>query len=130
MTGWLLDLAPTVPAAPLSGWSIFSIITSGVAALSVLGTFLYVRETKRKIAAEAKKLEVEPEVLLSQSAMEMLREARIDAKSARSEAKESKAYANALAAHVVELETVLRGHGITPPPFRWPPIGLVSDDSA
>jgi hypothetical protein len=94
---------------------------SALGGLGGLAAFAYVSVTRRKINAEARKLEVEPDVLISQQAMEMY-----DRMAKR--AKDAEAKADALAAHIVELERVLREHGITPPPFRWPPLGLVSGD--
>lgn len=91
---------------------------STIGTLGGLSAFFYVRANLTKIRAEAKKLEVEPDVLISQQAMEMY-----DRMAQR--AKDAEAKADALAAHIVELEQVLREHGITPPPFRWPPLGLV-----
>lgn len=98
-------------------------VFTAVSALGGLGglvAFAYVSVTRRKINAEARKLEVEPDVLLSKQAMEMYdRVSR--------EAKDATARADALAAHMIELEQILRQHGITPPPFRWPPITVVRD---
>jgi len=96
---------------------------SALGGLGGLGALFYVGVTRRKINAEARKLEVEPDVLISQQAMNMYDRVSREAKDARQRA-------DALAAHVIELETILREHGIVPPPFRWPPLGLVNDDTA
>lgn len=94
---------------------------SALGGLTGIATFAYVTATRRKINAEAAKLEVEPNVLLSQAAMEMYD--RVTARLRETEAKNER-----LETHVRELETVLREHGITPP--RWPPLESVRGDSA
>lgn len=94
-------------------------VVSGLGTLGTLAVFFYVREMRRKLLAEAKKLEVEPEVLLSQQAMDMFD--RVVRQLRTAEAKNER-----LEAHVRELEVVLRQHNITPPP--WPPLKVVGDD--
>lgn len=120
---WLM-LAPTQPIAPpMSGWQIFALVMSSLAGLGVVGSFLYIRETRRKITAEAKKLEVEPEVLLSQQAMEMYDRLRAELKDTQQELRSERTARERVESHVRELEDELRRHGITPP--RWPPLESV-----
>ena len=100
------------------------VVASLVSALGGIagGVSVYqMRAQKRQINAQAKKLEVEPEVLLSQQAMDMFD--RVVKQLRTEEAKSAR-----LEAHVRELEDVLRKHGITPPP--WPPLKVVDDDTA
>lgn len=113
--------------------STVTIIFAGIAALGGLGGFAalaYVGVTRRKIAAEAKKLDVDADVLLSGKALEMYDRVSKEAKDARGEAQNARARIGALEAHVRELESVLRSHGITPPPFRWPPLEIAQDNGS
>lgn len=96
---------------------------SALGGLGGLAAFAYVSATRRKINAEAKKLDVDADVLLSGKALEMYDRVSKEAREARRRIAK-------LEAHIRELEEVLRKHGITPPPFRWPPLEAVDDDSA
>lgn len=125
MPSWLFSVPQPPAPAPTSNWQIFAIGLSVLATVVGGGALFYIRETRRKILAEARKLEVEPEVLLSEQAMRMLDriETRLvaeEAKSARLEAKNDR-----LEEHVRALEEELRRHEITPP--QWPPLRVVDD---
>lgn len=87
---------------------------SAVGGLGGIAAFAYVSATRRKINAEAKKLDVDADVLMSKQAIELYDRVSREAKDARRRIAR-------LETHVRELEDVLRRHGITPPPFRWPP---------
>lgn len=96
---------------------------SALGGLSGLAAFAYVSVTRRKINAEANKLDVDAGALVSQQALEMYDRLRL-------ELKEARLRIGKLEGHVRDLEDVLRRHGINPPSFRWPPLESVDDDSA
>lgn len=93
---------------------------SALGGLGGLAAFAYVTATRRKINAEAKKLDVDADVLMSDRALEMYDRVTREAKDLRSQVGGCLARQSALEEHVRLLEDELRTHGIKPPPFRWP----------
>ena len=105
-----------------------TVIFGGLSALGVFGgaaTLVYANATRRKITAEAKRLEIEPSALMTQQAMEMYDRLRAELKETRADLRTEEAKSARLEEHVRALEDVLRDHKINPPP--WPPLRVVSD---
>lgn len=107
----------------MNGLVVAASVVSAIGALIGGGAAWYANAMRRKIHAEARKAEVEPDVLVSQAAMEMYDRLRGELKDTRAELSTERERRERVEAHVRELEDVLRQHGITPP--RWPPLESV-----
>lgn len=86
----------------------------GIAAVAYIGV------TRRKINAEARKLGVEADDVLSGRALEMYDRAMSEARDAKTEAQSCRAELRALHDHVDRLERIMRNADLDPPAFRWP----------
>lgn len=94
----------------------------------------YIRVTKTKIRAEARKLDVDADDVLLGGALKMYQQAmdaaeraekKADAAEEKADAAEERASANqkevrALRDHVDHLESIMRDAGLTPPKFDYP----------
>jgi len=117
-------------ASPLLQGVITLITSSGIFALFTL------RQSRRKLGAEADKAGVDATAVLTGEAMEMVREVRDQAKEARQQAMEARQEAaearrqyletshrmEACERHVKRLEHMIQNLGGDPPRFVWRPV--------
>lgn len=118
--------------------SAFQIIFGALAGLGGLaGTASLVTSVSQrvKINAEAKRIGVDSDMVMSDKALEMYSLARSEAQEAKSESQKSRIEArncyllvNALEDHVDHLTRLMRDNGMRPPKFR-PPVLADQDDS-
>lgn len=98
---------------------IFGTITSvgGLAGLAALMTAI---NQRRKIHAEATRIGVDSDMVISDKALDMYRLARLEAQEAKRESRNCQRMVEALRDHVDELEDLMRSAGMRPPPFVAP----------
>lgn len=109
--------------------TVLTVVFAGIAALGGLGgfaAFLVVHDQRTKIRAEAKKLDVDADVLMSDRALELYDRVSREAKDARSRANSCEDRMDALEDHVNLLNRLVRDLGGNPPPFRYPILNLAS----
>lgn len=99
----------------------------GTGGIGGIGAVAYIRVTKTKIRAEARKIDVDADDVLLGRALEMYERVREAAERAESkaDAAEQRAAENAkevraLRDHVDHLERIMRNSGLTPPTFTYP----------
>lgn len=92
----------------------------GLGGLGGLAALFYVTSTKRKINAEARKIGVDADDVISGRALEMYDRAMTEAREAKADAHRCHEKLDALEDHVDRLERLMRDAGLDPPPFRWP----------
>ncbi len=93
-----------------------------VGGLGSLSAAFYVGVTRRKIGAEARLLGVNADDIMSGRALGMYDRAMKEAGEAKAEARACREKVDALEDHIDRLERMMRDAGLTPPPFRWPPL--------
>lgn len=93
---------------------------SAVGGLGGLAAFFYVSAQRRRINAQARVLEVEPDVLMSKQAMEMYDRMAGEAREHKADARSCQQEKAALFDHVRVLEDMIRKRGGKPPTFRAP----------
>lgn len=104
----------------MNTWVAVFAAIGGLGGLGGLTAAFYVTATKRKLNAEARKIGVDAEDVISGRALEMYDRVRQEASEARKEARECHARMDALEDHVDHLNRIMRDHGLDPPVFRWP----------
>lgn len=98
---------------------VFGFITS-LGGLAGVAALINVRSQRGKINAEAKKIGVDADAVVSDKALEMYQLARTEAQEAKAEARECREKVMALEDHVDHLERIMRDSGLKPPPFHYP----------
>lgn len=108
----------------MSGFETFFGALAAIGGLGGGASLVQMLLTRRKFAAEAKKLGVEADDLISGRALEMYDRAMKAADNAEKKVQACRDELDALRDHVDHLERIMRDAGLTPPPFRWPLLHL------
>lgn len=105
---------------------IFTII-AGLGGFSGLASLLILKANTKKLSSEARKLDIEGDVLMSDKALEMYEAMSIRATAAEKKADEADKKASLCIAgtyelidHIYVLRSLMAEHKIEPPPFRFP----------
>lgn len=101
--------------------AVFGLI-GGLGGLGGLGALFYVTSTKRKLNAEARKIGVDANDVISGRALEMYDKAMHRLEAAERKAEVCGQKVDALTDHVDHLNRIMRDAGMEPPAFRWPPL--------
>jgi hypothetical protein len=101
---------------------IFGLLTSlgGLAGLAALYSAIL---QKSKINAEAKRIGVDSDMVMSDKALEMYRMARNEAQEAKNDARNCQIMLRAVMVHVDDLERQMRNAGMRPAKFKPPIVG-------
>lgn len=116
---------------PQASTILLQVLVTLIGSGGLFGVFTLV-QTRRKLSADADKVGVDATAVLTGEALDMVREARDQAKDAREQAKATADLArrtaaaadrrmDAMSAHIIKLERMVRMLGESPPPFAWPP---------
>lgn len=93
---------------------------SGLGGLAGIAAFFNVVIQRKRINAEARKIGVDADVVMSDQALKMYELARAEAQEAKQEARECRQRQIALEDHVDRLERIMRDAHLEPPPFQYP----------
>lgn len=108
--------------------AVFGLI-GGIGGLGGLSALFYVTSTKRRLNAEARKIGVDADDVISGRALEMYDRVRNEAAEAKAEARACRAKVDALSDHVDHLNRIMRDAGLEPPVFHWPSLEIVDGSS-
>lgn len=93
---------------------------AGLGGLAGISSLIKVNSERAKAKAEAKKIGVEADAIVSDQALEMYALARKEAQEAKEEAQECRRMVSALESHVDKLERIMWDNGLKPPLFKYP----------
>ncbi len=108
-------------------WVLVFTAIASLGGLSGIAAIGYISVTRRKIGAEARKIGVDADDVMSGRALEMYDRAMQEAREAKSEARGCYERLNASEDHADILERMLRDQGIVPPPFQYPLLTIGGD---
>lgn len=112
MSAWAIDTSP---------WVVFFAALGGLGGLGGLASLAYIGVTRQRIAAQARKIGVDADDVLSGRALDMYDRANKAAAVADAKAETCRAKLDAVLDHVDHLERLMRDAGMHPPQLVFPP---------